>query len=163
VPGDVPFPADNSVAVALRQINDPAPSVRELRPEVSPRLDTAVRRAMAKDPRDRFPSMDDFVTELKTCLGEEQADEPGEEATLLLSPNGGDAARLRRPALLRRQPWPVLAAAVALLAGAAAAAALLVGHGGHSPSQVAPPPAQASNGGALHLGAVASYDPPPGN
>src|SRR2546421_10499360 len=48
--GRVPFPGENFVAVAMRHINEPPPSVRELRPEVSPRLDAAVRRAMAKEP-----------------------------------------------------------------------------------------------------------------
>ncbi|MET0259740.1 MAG: protein kinase, partial [Gaiellaceae bacterium] len=48
--GEVPFPGDNFVAVAMRHINEPPPSVRERRPELSPRLDAAVRRAMAKDP-----------------------------------------------------------------------------------------------------------------
>ena len=52
--GEVPFPGDNFVAVAMRHINEPPPSVRERRPDVSPRLDAAIRRAMAKEPRDRF-------------------------------------------------------------------------------------------------------------
>ena len=52
--GEVPFPGDNFVAVAMRHINEPPPSVRERRPDVSPRLDAVIRRAMAKEPRDRF-------------------------------------------------------------------------------------------------------------
>ena len=83
--GRVPFSGDHSVAVALRHVNDPVPSARELRPEVSPRLDSGVRRAMSKDSRDRFPSMDEFVADLKACLGEEHRTEPGQEATLVLS------------------------------------------------------------------------------
>jgi hypothetical protein len=162
--GDVPFPAENTVAVALRQIHDPVPSVRELRPDVSRRLDAAVRRAMAKDPLDRFPSMDEFVAELKACLGEGVASKTAEEATLVLSSNGGDSARLRRPSARRRRYWSVLAVAAALLAGGAAALALLVGHGGdHSTANGSPAAAQASAGGPVHLGAVAAYDPPPGN
>src|SRR5215213_4250466 len=66
--GEVPFPGDNFVAVALRHINEPPPSVRERRPELSPRLDAAIRRAMAKDPRERFRSMDELCTELNACL-----------------------------------------------------------------------------------------------
>ena len=52
--GEVPFSGDNFVAVAMQHINEPPPSVRERRPDVSPRLDAAIRRAMAKEPRDRF-------------------------------------------------------------------------------------------------------------
>ena len=41
-----------------------------VRPDVPLRLDAALRRAMAKDPRDRFASMADFVAELEAVLGE---------------------------------------------------------------------------------------------
>src|SRR6185437_8757079 len=69
--GEVPFPGDNFVAVAMRHINEPPPSVREHRPDVSPRLDAAIRRAMAKEPRDRFRSMDELCAELTASLGPE--------------------------------------------------------------------------------------------
>src|SRR5207237_2463789 len=68
--GEVPFRGENFVAVAMRHINDPVPSVRERRPDVSARLDAAIGRALAKDPRDRFPSMDAFASELEACLAE---------------------------------------------------------------------------------------------
>jgi len=71
--GEVPFPGDNFVAVAMRHINEPPPSVRERRPELSPRLDAAVRRAMAKDPEERFGSMGELCAELTACLGPETA------------------------------------------------------------------------------------------
>ena len=69
--GEVPFPGDNFVAVAMRHINEPPPSVRERRPDVSPRLDAVIRRAMAKEPRDRFRSMDELCAELSACLAPE--------------------------------------------------------------------------------------------
>ena len=69
--GKVPFPGDNFVAVAMRHINEPPPSVREWRPDVSPRLDALIRRAMAKEPRDRFRSMDELCAELSACLSPE--------------------------------------------------------------------------------------------
>jgi serine/threonine-protein kinase len=71
--GEVPFPGDNFVAVALRHINEPPPSVRERRPDVSPRLDAVIRRAMAKEARDRFGSMDELCAELTACLSPETA------------------------------------------------------------------------------------------
>ena len=53
--GEVPFAGDNFVAVAMQHINEPPPSVRERRPELSPLRSTrSIRRAMAKEPRDRF-------------------------------------------------------------------------------------------------------------
>src|SRR3954462_12874583 len=70
---EVPFPGENFVAVAMRHINEPPPSVRDKRPDVSPRLDDAIRRAMAKRPEDRFATMAEFCRELEACLAEAQA------------------------------------------------------------------------------------------
>jgi eukaryotic-like serine/threonine-protein kinase len=58
--GEVPFPGDNFVTVALRHINEPPPSLLDVRPDVPPRLAAAVDRALAKRPADRFPSMEAF-------------------------------------------------------------------------------------------------------
>ena len=35
--GEVPFPGENFVAVAMRHINEPPPAIRDRRPDVSPR------------------------------------------------------------------------------------------------------------------------------
>src|SRR5690349_6629213 len=67
---EVPYPGENFVAVAMRHINEPPPSIRDKRPDVSPRLEAAVQRAMAKDPADRFQTMADFCRELEANLGE---------------------------------------------------------------------------------------------
>jgi eukaryotic-like serine/threonine-protein kinase len=83
--GEVPFPGDNFVAVAMRHINEPAPSVRERRPDVSPRIDAAIRRAMAKDPRERFRSMDELCTELSASLESESA--VSGAATMVVAPS----------------------------------------------------------------------------
>src|SRR6266540_2958199 len=54
--GEVPYPADSFMAVAMRHLRDPVPSVRERRRDVPDRVDKIVARAMAKRPADRFPS-----------------------------------------------------------------------------------------------------------
>ena len=59
--GEVPFSGDNFVAVAMRHVNEPAPSVLDRRPDCPARLDLAIQRAMSKEPEDRFDSMDAFV------------------------------------------------------------------------------------------------------
>src|SRR5215218_8568697 len=77
--GEVPFPGDNFVAVAMRHIREEPPSVLEQRPEVSVRLAAAAERALEKDPEKRFGSMHAFVEELQACLaalGEEGENEP---------------------------------------------------------------------------------------
>ena len=46
--GRVPYSGEKLMAVALRHVRDPVPSVRALRPEVPAQLDAVVPRAMAK-------------------------------------------------------------------------------------------------------------------
>src|SRR4051812_39530150 len=87
--GEVPYRGDNFVAVAMRHINEPVPSVRERRPDVSPRLDAAVRRALAKNPRDRFPSMDAFASELQASVGEPQNGTGPADETIVVAPKPG--------------------------------------------------------------------------
>ena len=115
--GEVPFPGENFVAVAMRHINEPPPSVLELRPEVPLRLGYAIERALAKDPADRFASMDEFVTELQACRAE--LDAPAADSTVVIRP----ARAPRRPAAARpaaprarKRPavWPLLLLIVGL-------------------------------------------------
>jgi serine/threonine-protein kinase len=112
--GEVPFPGDNFVAVAMRHINEPPPSVRERRPDVSPRLDALIRRAMAKEPRDRFGSMDELCAELSACLGPETA---ASGAQTMVVPS----RKQRRPPAERPTVWPL----ILLLGGLAVLAVIL--------------------------------------
>src|SRR6059058_3369447 len=113
--GDVPFVGENFVAVALRHVNEPAPSLRERRPDVTPRLEAAVDRALAKDPARRFPSMRAFAQELRACLAEVdgEARPPVEDLamTLVTAPSARPARPRRRARARRRRPfaWALLA------------------------------------------------------
>src|SRR5436305_5760934 len=107
--GDVPFVGENFVAVALRHVNEPPPHLRERRPDVSPRLDAAVQRALAKDPARRFPSMKAFAKELRACLaeGKGNAPPPVEDLamTLVTAPSARPARPRRRARARRRRPF----------------------------------------------------------
>ena len=110
--GEVPFGGDNFVAVAMRHINEPPPSVLERRGDVPVRVAAAIDRALAKDPRQRFPSMDAFGAELEACIAELDAGTADPNATLVVAPQ-----RAVRPHRARRtSPWPLLLALLALLA-----------------------------------------------
>jgi len=116
--GEVPFSGDNFVAVAMRHVNEPAPSVLERRPDCSVRLDLAIQRAMAKDPADRFESMDDFVAELEACLAG-LADWGAEGATMVVPARRARARLPRGERRARAVALPLLLAAlvVAAIAG----------------------------------------------
>jgi eukaryotic-like serine/threonine-protein kinase len=123
--GEVPFAGDNFVAVAMQHINQPPPSVRERRPELSPCVDAAVRRAMAKEPRDRFGSMDELCTELSACLAELDGNGglTGAETMVVAPQPRRRRARAARPPAGRPTVWPLimLLAGLAVLAGILAA------------------------------------------
>ena len=59
--GQPPYSGDSFVSVAMRHVNDPVPSITHARPDVPLRVDAALRRALAKDPDDRFETMDELV------------------------------------------------------------------------------------------------------
>src|SRR5437588_1617854 len=58
--GAVPYPRENEPAKLWAHIADPPPSVRERAPELPRAFDEVVRRAMAKDPEDRYLSAGDL-------------------------------------------------------------------------------------------------------
>ena len=110
--GEVPFSGDNFVAVAMRHVSEPPPSVLEHRPDCPLRLDLAVQRAMAKDPADRFASMEELCAELEACLAELEGRD-GEGATMIVPPP--PRPRRTRPQRERRR-FPLGAVLVVLLA-----------------------------------------------
>ena len=60
--GDVPFPGESFVAVAMKHVNEPPPNVLERRPDAPLRLAAADRPLRSRRiRRERFPSMDDVV------------------------------------------------------------------------------------------------------
>jgi serine/threonine-protein kinase len=119
--GEVPFSGDTFVAVAMRHVSEPPPSVLDHRPDCPVRLDLAIQRAMAKDPADRFASMDELGAELEACLAELDGRD-GEGATMIVPPQ--PRPRPTRPRRERRR-FPVGIALIVLLA------ALLVAGGAY--------------------------------
>jgi eukaryotic-like serine/threonine-protein kinase len=139
---EVPFPGENFVAVAMRHINEEPPPVLAKRPDVSPRVDAAVRRAMAKRAEDRFPTMDAFCAELEACLTELQ----------------GAGTQLARPVVRRQHrprfsPWPLLLALVVLAIAVAVGAVLILRNDSGGP------PGGGSPGGSVKIRAIQAYDP----
>lgn len=66
--GSVPFTGPNSFAVMSRQLNDPVPSVRALRPDLSPAIDFVVRKALAKNLQDRYQSANELAADFQAVI-----------------------------------------------------------------------------------------------
>ena len=102
--GRRPFSGDNFVAVAMKHINEVPPSVADLRRDVPPRVAAAVARALEKDPRDRFASMEAFAAELDACLRElRTAGDADSTATVITRPAPRPKRRRARAGASRRR------------------------------------------------------------
>jgi hypothetical protein len=163
--GDVPFDGENFVAVALRHVNEPPPPLRQRRPDVTPRLEAAVERALAKDPARRFPSMTAFAKELRACLAEVEGEAPPPPPataddlgqTRVTPPAPARVPPRRRARRSRRRPAAVYVLLALVAAGAALAAVVLLSgaarHHGASGGR------GGGSGASVHLRGIAGYDP----
>ena len=63
--GSPPFHGDSLRAIMTRHLTEAPPRIRRLRPELPEAIEAALIRAMAKDPADRFASVDEFTAALR--------------------------------------------------------------------------------------------------
>ena len=65
--GKVPFDRPNSVNILMAHVHEAPPTMAETAPgaPIDPRLEALVQRSMAKDPDERFATMDEFLVALK--------------------------------------------------------------------------------------------------
>jgi tRNA A-37 threonylcarbamoyl transferase component Bud32 len=157
--GEVPYRADGFMAVALRHLRDPVPSVRERRPGVPAQVDEIVARAMAKRPEDRFPSTEAMMAAVEAALSEEAGEGAAPNGATAVLPRvarrspPSSAGRPRPPTRRRGLPvFPLLLALLVIGAGALALGFILTKRG-----------EDGSGGGAaigrVKLTAVKDYDP----
>ncbi len=66
--GAPPYTGSTAQAVAAGHLSKPVPPVRDRRPEVPPGVEAAVRRALAKDPGDRFQTVTEMTDALTYAL-----------------------------------------------------------------------------------------------
>jgi putative two-component system response regulator len=75
--GRVPFQGDTPGAVLISHMRNPMPAIHELPGELSHHIDQVLRRGLAKSPRDRYPTVSEFVAALTpaawpSLLGDER-------------------------------------------------------------------------------------------
>jgi eukaryotic-like serine/threonine-protein kinase len=130
--GEPPYTGDNFMAVAMKHIQEPVPSVRDARPAVSPRLDAIIARAMAKRPEDRFPSTEAMMAALEAARATTDstpvpAARPDDGATESIPVPGPLPPPIQRSR--RRLPLPILIGLVGV-GVAALVLALVIARGG---------------------------------
>jgi serine/threonine-protein kinase len=118
--GRVPFNGDSAVSIALKHVSEVPPRLRDLRPDVHPRLEQAVGRALLKDPAQRYASADEFIAALeqaRAAIASGDNGAPGGTGAWVppvVPPPDEEDPRGRR--------WPFVVLALLLLALALAAA-----------------------------------------
>ncbi|MBN1564495.1 MAG: protein kinase [Anaerolineae bacterium] len=67
--GQPPFTGDKGLmAILLKHINEPIPSVRDLRPDLTADVDLVLQRATAKDPADRYQDANNLANEFRRAM-----------------------------------------------------------------------------------------------
>ncbi|OGU18895.1 MAG: hypothetical protein A3K13_03070 [Gemmatimonadetes bacterium RIFCSPLOWO2_12_FULL_68_9] len=129
--GGLPFDDDSVHTLLYKHIYEMPPPVEQVRPEVPAFLATAVRRALNKDPNDRFPTMEDFATAVwpehpvTAARKARRASRPASTASSAptqITPAPQPGAKRRR--------WLAAALGVLVLAGGGAAAGLVLKRSG---------------------------------
>jgi hypothetical protein len=71
--GEVPFNGQTFFAIVQRHLKSPPPSIREVLLDAPVTLDAAIKRALAKTPRERFDSVASYMAELRRAADEAPA------------------------------------------------------------------------------------------
>jgi len=64
----VPFTGPNPFAVMSKQISEPVPSIRNVRPDLSPSIEFVVKKALAKNPQDRYQNALEMADDLQAAI-----------------------------------------------------------------------------------------------
>jgi eukaryotic-like serine/threonine-protein kinase len=62
--GEPPYTGPTAQAIMAKRFADPVPSIRRVRPEIPSTVDTAIQRALARRPADRFATPEEFTRAL---------------------------------------------------------------------------------------------------
>jgi serine/threonine protein kinase len=68
VSGQPPFQADSAMTLMMMHVNDPVPDPRKLNPEVPEELIAVIKKALAKNPNDRYQTAAEMASALRVTL-----------------------------------------------------------------------------------------------
>jgi eukaryotic-like serine/threonine-protein kinase len=68
--GELPYKAEDPVALAMKHVNEPPRSPREANPEVPEPLEALILKLLAKHPEDRYPSASALAKDLERVRSE---------------------------------------------------------------------------------------------
>jgi serine/threonine protein kinase len=134
--GQRPFENESVTAEAAAHVNASVPSIAQICDGLPDELDPVFRKALAKDPAQRFQMAADFVAAIRAALAEAAG------TTRSFTPAAPWVSTVPRRRAGRSRRVPVVAALLALAAVAGAITATLLTNGDHNSKALAPPRAR---------------------
>ena len=74
--GKLPFKGDNAVEIAIKQMQEPIPSICSQNPAIPQSIENIVLKACAKNPKNRYDSVNDMYRDLRNALNEDTMKQP---------------------------------------------------------------------------------------
>jgi serine/threonine-protein kinase len=125
--GELPYTADNPIAVSMKHVNEPLRPPIEIDPSIPEGMNALVTKLLAKDPEDRYADADELADDLwrvnrglePVAAGVGRKQGVGTQRTALTSPNITSDLHRPRPGPVpyrrrRRLPWLLIALAAIL-------------------------------------------------
>jgi eukaryotic-like serine/threonine-protein kinase len=111
--GAVPFTGDSFFGVLNAHLNQPLPAMRSLYPalSISAQLESAISRALAKDPDERYPSLRELAAELEASPEGRRSGMARAEASRLPAAAGERRSQPTAAQFAQPAPEPIAAAA----------------------------------------------------
>lgn len=74
--GKLPYKGDNAVEVALKHLKETIPDIKEELPELPGSIANIIKKATAKNPKNRYADAREMHEDLLTCMDDSRVDEP---------------------------------------------------------------------------------------
>ncbi len=110
ITGYRPYIADTPAGVLLKQATEPLPLPKQYIPDLPKDVESVLLRALAKEPRDRYPDMHTFIEELQSLLAGREVSASSIKTSQLRDQMTGKVKRdqLGMPQAGRRSALPLL-------------------------------------------------------
>ena len=123
VTGELPFTADNPIAVSMKHVNEAPRHPQDLNPAVPEGMTAVIMKLLSKSPEDRYPDADALAEDLWRVRSGLPVGGGADEARTVEAPTNRLAPSARRaapaPARAKRSRAPFVLAALLLLLGLA--------------------------------------------
>ena len=73
--GKLPFRGDNAVEIALKQLKEPLPDIKQELPEIPNSIVNVLKKATAKNPKNRYADAREMLEDLKTSADDSRSNE----------------------------------------------------------------------------------------